>query len=111
MIIKLFYIFKSNIIFENIVNINMRHYIFDQDYYVIKIPEKEQDIKEQVVNLTKIVSKIKEKININEEKKEEILNEQKDDIKMNKLDCFLNKESTAKNSFFGISFLQDDEKN
>lgn len=97
---------------------HMKNDIFDQDYVAkIKIPEKEQDIKEQVNNLTKIVSKIKEKVNINEqndenkeEKKEEIENEPKDDIKGNKLDSFLNKEDTAKSSFFGTLFLQNEEK-
>ena len=56
----------------------MRHDIFDSDYVAkIKIPEKEQDLKEQVESLTKIVSQLKAKIKIDEneeeEKKDEIL--------------------------------------
>ena len=56
---------------EKCVIFHMKHDIFDQDYVAkIKIPEKKQDIKEQVDNLTKIVSKIKEKVNINEQNDE-----------------------------------------
>ena len=108
---------KYNLIFseeEKCVIFHMKHDIFDQDYVAkIKIPEKEQDLKEQVENLTKIVSKLKEKVIINdkndennEEKKEEIQNEQKEDITENKMVSFLNKEETAKNSFTGTSFLK-----
>ena len=101
---------------EKCIILEMRHDIFDTDYVAkIKIPEKEQDLKDQVESLTKIVSKLKAKIKIDEneeeEKKEEILEKEKEKLKNEEKPLnFLTKEDFAINSFIGTSFLQNDEK-
>ena len=57
---------KKNVIFTLV----MRHDIIDIDAK-IKIPEKEQDLKEQVESLTKIVSQLRTKIKLDENEEEE----------------------------------------
>ena len=75
----------------------MRHDIFDADYIAkIKIPEKEQDLKEKVDSLTDIVSELREKIKIMEEDQKKNGEQEKEDA--------------AINSFIGTSFLKNDEK-
>lgn len=79
------------------ITLEMRHDIFDADYIAkIKIPEKEQDLKEKVDSLTDIVSELRDKIKKIEE------DQKKNDEK--------EKEDAAINSFVGTSFLQNDEK-
>jgi len=57
---------KKNVLFTLV----MRHDIIDIDAK-IKIPEKEQDLKEQVESLTKIVSQLRTKIKLDENEEEE----------------------------------------
>ena len=55
---------------EKCITLVMRHDIIDIDAK-IKIPEKEQDLKEQVESLTKIVSQLRTKIKLDENEEEE----------------------------------------
>ena len=57
---------KKNVLFTLV----MRHDIIDIDAK-IKIPEKEQDLKEQVESLTKIVSQLRTKIKLDENEEED----------------------------------------
>ena len=57
---------KKNVLFTLV----MRHDIIDIDAK-IKIPEKEQYLKEQVESLTKIVSQLRTKIKLDENEEEE----------------------------------------
>ncbi len=58
--------------------LEMRHDIFDADYIAkIKIPEKEQDLKEKVDSLTDIVSELREKIKIMEEDQKKIVSKKR----------------------------------
>ena len=63
---------KKNVLFTLV----MRHDIIDIDAK-IKIPEKEQDLKEQVESLTKIVSQLRTKIKLDENEEEEIVKKEK----------------------------------
>ena len=86
---------------NNYITIEMRHDIFDKDYVAkINIPEKEQDLKEQVESLTRIVGKLKEKLNLGDN----------DDEEDEGNPLFITKESAAINSFKGTTFLKDEEK-
>ena len=103
---------------DKCITLEMHHDIFDADYVAkIKIPEKEQDLKEQVESLTKIVSELREKIKI--EEKKEVEEEKKDEKGKKEVERkpeeekqlnLLTKEEIAVNSFIGTSFLQNDEK-
>ena len=76
---------------EDIILFEIKNEFFENGSVIIKIPEKEQDLKLQVECLTKVVAELKEgpKNNKNREKL---------------------KDDAAINSFEGTSFLNNDEK-
>ena len=76
---------------EDIIIFEIKNEFFENGSAIIKIPEKEQDLKLQVECLTKVVAELKEEPNKN-----------KNGEKL--------KDDAAINSFEGTSFLNNDEK-
>ena len=76
---------------EDIILFEIKNEFFENGSVIIKIPEKEQDLKLQVECLTKVVAELKE--------------EPKNNKNREKL-----KDDAAINSFEGTSFLNNDEK-
>ena len=77
---------------ENIIIFEIKNEFFENGKAIIKIPEKEQDLKLQVECLTKVVSDLREQVKSNNKNNEKL------------------KDDTAINSFEGTSFLNNDEK-
>ena len=76
---------------EDIILFEIKNEFFENGSVIIKIPEKEQDLKLQVECLTKVVAELKEELKNNKNRE--------------KL-----KDDAAINSFEGTSFLNNDEK-
>ena len=103
---------------EKCVTLEMSHDIFDTDYIAkIKIPEKEQDLKEKVESFIKVVSELRERIkpeekdeeenkkDINPDKSQENEIKKEEPKKEEKPLYLLTKKDFAINSFIGTSFL------
>ena len=78
---------------ENIIIFEIKNEFFENGKAIIKIPEKEQDLKLQVECLTKVVADLREQVKNNNNKNDEKL-----------------KDDAAIKSFEGTSFLNNDEK-